>query len=74
MITLETNRHAVFMSEPSDINTPHPLNTVDVAMITVASKFKFPLLFNFLQGIKVVFWQDLIGNRDFPVYLSPIWV
>lgn len=47
-VTLETSRHAVFMSEPSDINIPHPLDTVDVAMITVAIKMKFLFLFNFL--------------------------
>lgn len=72
--SLETSRHIVCMSEPSDINTPHPLDTVDVAMITAANKIKVPFLFNFLLIIKVIILQDLTGNRDFPVSLSPIWV
>lgn len=55
----------MFMSEPSDINTPHPLDTVDVAMIIVAIKIKFPFLFKFLQALKVIIPQDMTLNRDF---------
>lgn len=44
VITLETSRHAVFTLEPSDRNTPHPLDTVDVAMIMTSFEIKFPVL------------------------------
>lgn len=44
VITLETSRHTMFMPEPSARNTPHPLDTVDVAMIITSFEIKFPVL------------------------------
>lgn len=43
-IASETSRHAVFMPEPSDRNTLHPLDTADVAMIIASFEIKFPVL------------------------------
>lgn len=44
VITSEISRYAIFMPEPSDRNTPHPLDTIDVAMIIASFEIKFPVL------------------------------
>lgn len=74
VITLETSRHAMFMPEPSARNTPHPLDTVNVAMIITSFEIKNFLFCYIVQVIKVVILQEFTVNEDFPILLGCLWI
>lgn len=63
----------MFTPEPSDRNTPHPLDTVDVAMIIISFETKF-LFWYIVQVIKVVILQEFTVNKDFLILLGASWI